>query len=234
MADKKITELTELTTLTQDDLFVIVDDPLGTPVTKKAKASTVLGGLAANVASAGVTDAVGVKTTLTSNVVLSATAKVRAAEFITIGQSSSSNTANQYGLVGISALSATTSNVTAEHAAAKFVLDVGPAGVLISNTSVLHLEVANTGTRVANVQSFVTFADLASNSTTAQTNYLFDVGNNGKANVSALVGTDGATNVSTLFSNTSIGALTDITHKLRVRVNGEDFYILLANTQGVL
>ena len=36
MADKKITELSELTTtLEQSDLIVVVDDPSGTPVTKK-------------------------------------------------------------------------------------------------------------------------------------------------------------------------------------------------------
>lgn len=35
MADQRITQLTELTTPDRDDVLVIVDDPAGTPVTKK-------------------------------------------------------------------------------------------------------------------------------------------------------------------------------------------------------
>lgn len=35
MADSKITALTALTTLTNDDVFAVVDDPSGTPVSKK-------------------------------------------------------------------------------------------------------------------------------------------------------------------------------------------------------
>lgn len=46
MADKKITELTALTTLSNDDLLVVVDDPSGTPVTKKITASNLKAGLA--------------------------------------------------------------------------------------------------------------------------------------------------------------------------------------------
>lgn len=37
MADQRISELTELTTPAGEDLLVIVDDPTGTPVTKKIK-----------------------------------------------------------------------------------------------------------------------------------------------------------------------------------------------------
>jgi hypothetical protein len=39
MADVKISELTSATSVTPDDLFVIVDDPAGSPVTKKISAS---------------------------------------------------------------------------------------------------------------------------------------------------------------------------------------------------
>lgn len=46
MADKKITALTALASLTDDDLFVVVDDPSGTPTTKKITAANVKSGLA--------------------------------------------------------------------------------------------------------------------------------------------------------------------------------------------
>lgn len=45
MADAKITELTELTTADAGDLLAIVDDPSGTPVTKKITRSNLLGTL---------------------------------------------------------------------------------------------------------------------------------------------------------------------------------------------
>jgi len=40
MADQKISQLTELTTPALEDLFAIVDDPSGTPVTKKVSATS--------------------------------------------------------------------------------------------------------------------------------------------------------------------------------------------------
>lgn len=46
MADKKITELSALTSLDNADLFVVVDDVAGTPVTKKITAANVKSGLA--------------------------------------------------------------------------------------------------------------------------------------------------------------------------------------------
>lgn len=44
MADSKITALTALTSTTDDDLFVIVDDPAGTPVTKKITVANAFAG----------------------------------------------------------------------------------------------------------------------------------------------------------------------------------------------
>jgi hypothetical protein len=46
MADKKITALTALSSLSDDDLFVVVDDPSGTPTSKKITAANVKSGLA--------------------------------------------------------------------------------------------------------------------------------------------------------------------------------------------
>jgi hypothetical protein len=46
MADKKITALTALTTLDDADLFAVVDDVAGTPITKKITAANVKAGLA--------------------------------------------------------------------------------------------------------------------------------------------------------------------------------------------
>jgi hypothetical protein len=41
MSDKKITQLTALTSLVGADLFVVVDDVAGTPISKKIAASDV-------------------------------------------------------------------------------------------------------------------------------------------------------------------------------------------------
>ena len=51
MADRssKITELTALTTPAGSDLLVIVDDPSGTPITKKITVDTLFSNLASNV-----------------------------------------------------------------------------------------------------------------------------------------------------------------------------------------
>ena len=49
MADKKVTALDALTTVTADDLFLVVDDPAGTPTSKKVTASN----LAASIAAIG-------------------------------------------------------------------------------------------------------------------------------------------------------------------------------------
>jgi hypothetical protein len=61
MADKalKISELTALTSISGDDLLVIVDDPSGTPTTKKVTVANLLGNSSANVVIQNVTPANG-------------------------------------------------------------------------------------------------------------------------------------------------------------------------------
>lgn len=56
---KKISELTALTTPSGEDFVVIVDDPSGTPITKKVTVANLLGNSAANVVIQNVTPANG-------------------------------------------------------------------------------------------------------------------------------------------------------------------------------
>ena len=44
MADQKITEFTELTAVASTDMLAVVDDPDGSPETKKAAAESVVSG----------------------------------------------------------------------------------------------------------------------------------------------------------------------------------------------
>lgn len=46
MADSKLTALTELTSVTADDLLYVVNDPSGTPVSRKCTVNTLLNGIA--------------------------------------------------------------------------------------------------------------------------------------------------------------------------------------------
>ena len=44
--DKKVTQLDALSSLTGDDLFMVVNDPAGTPASKKVTTTNVFGGVA--------------------------------------------------------------------------------------------------------------------------------------------------------------------------------------------
>jgi hypothetical protein len=51
MADSKVTDLTELTSVDASDLLPIIDDPSGTPVTKKITRANLVSGLATTAAN---------------------------------------------------------------------------------------------------------------------------------------------------------------------------------------
>lgn len=74
MADKKVSQLTALTSPAGEDLLLIVDDPSGTPVSKQVTLNSLFGSVAANAsfsgtvaASANVTVS-GSNTSISSNV----------------------------------------------------------------------------------------------------------------------------------------------------------------------
>jgi len=48
MADQKVTELANLTAASSEDVFYVVDDPSGTPVSKKITAKNLFGAVPAN------------------------------------------------------------------------------------------------------------------------------------------------------------------------------------------
>jgi len=53
MADRKITELAALTSANQKDLLYVVDDPSGTPVSKKISLYNLFGSVPANTSISG-------------------------------------------------------------------------------------------------------------------------------------------------------------------------------------
>jgi hypothetical protein len=73
MADKKVTQLTALTVPTKDDLLLIIDDPLGSPISKKITvdnffgATSVLTVNAISITASGTTALGANNFTLTSN-----------------------------------------------------------------------------------------------------------------------------------------------------------------------
>jgi len=223
LADKKITQLSESSSLAQDTLFVVVTTPSATPITKKITAANIFANVSFITSTTTPATAV-IKATATANAnTTSASSIIAAGQFVTNALSTSANTPYQYGIYASSMLNAAGSNVKTEHAAAKFVLDVSNAAALITNTYGSIISVSNTGTRAAQPQAFISLAESTS-STTLSTKYVLDVGQAGLANVSANLSVASG-NVDNILTRTTASA----SHKLRIKVNGVDYFILLAN-----
>lgn len=224
MADKKITDLTELTTPDQNDLLVIVSSPAGTAITKKIRVSSLMTGAAYITTSSSQTGA-GVRGTITSNAVMTSSGNVAGGEFSVTATATSSNTTYQYGIFGRSSLTGATANVKTEHAGGKLILDVGNAASLITNTYGLIVQVANTGIRAAQPTAFVSFAENPSANSSLSTKYLFDIGQNGVANVSA--NTSAGANSNVMLSNCTPTKTAN--HMVLFRINGQDMWLLASN-----
>jgi len=72
MADRKITELAALTSANQKDLLYVVDDPSGTPVSKKISLYNLFGSVPANTSITGTLTVSGNTTVSGANSVFSA------------------------------------------------------------------------------------------------------------------------------------------------------------------
>ena len=97
MADKKVTQLTSLTTTAAPDLLMIVDDPNGTPVSKNITVKNFFGAVPSNtVFSANVTTT-GNRVQLASNVNVTKTLTANTVK-ITFGATPGSNNATTVGM----------------------------------------------------------------------------------------------------------------------------------------
>jgi hypothetical protein len=97
MADKKVTQLTALTTPTAPDLLLIVDDPNGTPVSKKITLKSLFGAVTSNtIFSANVTVS-GNRAQFASNVNITKTLTANTVK-ITLGSTPASNNATTVGM----------------------------------------------------------------------------------------------------------------------------------------
>lgn len=106
MADKKVTQLTSLTTPAAADLLLIIDDPSGTPVSKQITLKNLAGGLPNTSISGTLTVSSnstfnGTTATVSANAVFtSSTGPSVAARWIKIGKSTgtvSNNTTTELG-----------------------------------------------------------------------------------------------------------------------------------------
>jgi len=97
MADKKVTQLTALTTPTAPDLLLIVDDPNGTPVSKKITLKSLFGAVTSNTVFKANTTVTGNRALFASNVVVTKSTTVNTFN-ITFGTTPASNNATTVGM----------------------------------------------------------------------------------------------------------------------------------------
>lgn len=218
-ADKKITALTALTNPSSDDLLLVVDDPGGTPISKKITVGQFVANLTHTTASSAMTDAL--KMTLTAN--NSHVGNTISAGVFIVQKSGNFTGNTQFAIRAESKLQSSGANVTGIHAAAFFNLDVGESantgnayGIVIESG-----KANNSWTRAVAPQAFIAFGERSS--ATQPTKYLFDIGLSGTANVSGTAA--GTSNANILMAASD----TTITRKLSIRVNGTQYFICLTD-----
>jgi hypothetical protein len=97
MADKKVTQLTALTTTAAPDLLMIVDDPNGTPVSKKITVKSFFGAVPSNTVFKDNVTVTGNTVQLASAVTITKTLTANTVKF-TFGNVPASNNATTVGM----------------------------------------------------------------------------------------------------------------------------------------
>lgn len=96
MADKKVSQLTSLTTSASEDLLLIIDDPNGTPASKKITVKNLFGAVPANTDLSGARLTVRGIHTATANLNLTKSTTMNVA-IMTVGSAPSTNNATTEG-----------------------------------------------------------------------------------------------------------------------------------------
>ena len=96
MADKKVSQLQSLTRASVEDLFLIIDDPNGTPSSKKITVGNLFGGINSNVAIRSS------NTVITSNLNMTTSGLMKVNNFIMTSRSApaSNNAVNEGYKIG--------------------------------------------------------------------------------------------------------------------------------------
>jgi hypothetical protein len=219
MADKKISQLTErITAVLGTDLLPIVGNVAATPTNLKVQVKNFLSNLAVDLPQTSVSTF-----KLTANVTANAVAAVLAAgEFVLQANSSAGYTVqDRVGLIIRNEIQNGNSNVTGRMWGLHVKLDTGNSNCVSSNTFGLVIEhTLDANVAAARLVSPRAFIAIKENAGAAgnTTLYLMSIGAQG-ANVSW----DTANvNSSVIFSKANV---VTITNKLKVHINGADWWI---------
>lgn len=225
MPDKKVSQQTEhISTVLGADLLPMVSNTAGTPINNKVQVKNFLSQISIDLPQ---TTFSALK--ITANITANANAAVlTAGEFAMVANSSiGAVIKDRYGLVVKNIIQNGTSNVIGQMAAAMFTLDTGNSNCVAANTYGLiinHALDANVAAaRLVAPRAYIAVTEDAGTNAAARTSYLMELGALSKS-----ISADTAnTNTSVIFSKT--GDLV-ATHTLKLRINGQDVWILASNT----
>lgn len=253
MADKKMTDLTDLSTgVASDDILHVVDDPSGSPVNKKVSVFNLMGNLNHTTNTGDVTGRSLVKSTIDVNR-STTSGDIVALESVTTHTKGASGTGNSvvniFGAKVHANVAGASSVVTGTAAGAKITFDL-TSGVLADNVNtaftggtarVYGLQINMTdsqSTRAVKPDAFICLNDDAANDDTEelyQMSHLIEMGSgtdyvkataNGQAfaNGHGIMGT--SVNAHTFHTDSN-----SFDSKIRIKVNGTE-YFLLATSNG--